>query len=101
MNRVKRFHWLQVSKRVLSKSFDDDVFGQAAQLAYYFVLALFPFLLFLTTLLGLLAKTGSEIYENLVSYARQMLPYAAFTLVMNTLDQVRSGAGGGKLSIGI
>ncbi len=28
---------------------DDDCFGRAAQLAYYFFLALFPFFLFLTT----------------------------------------------------
>jgi len=31
---------------------DDDCFGRAAQLAYYFFFALFPFFLFLTTLVG-------------------------------------------------
>src|SRR6516162_9860873 len=70
-------------------------------MAYYFLLAIFPFLLFLTTLLGFLAKTGSEVFENLLSYAREMLPYSAFSLVFDTLNQVRDGAGGGKLSLGI
>lgn len=87
--------------RIWKAAQKDDVFGQAAQLSYYFLLAVFPFLLFLTTLLGLLAHTGSEVYENLLSYAREVLPYNAFDLVVATLKQVQSGAGGGKLSIGI
>lgn len=90
-----------IAVRVWLESLDDDVFGQAAQLSYYFLLAIFPFLLFLTTLLGLLAHTGSEVYENLLSYAREMLPYTAFQLVNDTLKQIQSGAGRGKLSFGI
>lgn len=80
---------------------DDDVFGQAAQLSYYFLLSIFPFLLFLTTLLGLLAQTGTEVYVNLVTYAAQVLPDSAFQLVFATLNQIQTGAGGGKLSFGI
>ena len=39
-------------RRVLKASYVDNCMGQAAQLAYYFLFALFPFLLLLTTLLG-------------------------------------------------
>lgn len=88
---------LRIWKRVQ----DDDTFGQAAQLSYYFLFAAFPLLLLFTTLFGLMAKTGSEIYENLLSYAREVLPYNAFELLVTTMAQVKSGAGTGKLSFGI
>ena len=93
--------WRKIAKRVWSASLKDDVPGYAAQLAYYCLLAIFPFLLFLATLLGLLAHTGTDIYQNLVSYAGRMLPDAAFQLVVATLKQVENGAGGAKLSFGI
>ena len=38
--------WKELGKRVFSEIQKDDVFGRAAQLAYYFLLALFPLLLF-------------------------------------------------------
>ncbi len=79
----------------------DDTFGQSAQLAYYFLFAVFPLLLLVTTIFGLLAKTGSEGYENLLSYAREVLPYNAFELMVTTMKQIQSGAGGGKVSFGI
>ena len=87
--------------RVWDEANDDDVFNLAAQLSYYFLLAVFPFLLFLTTVLGFLEETGNDVYENLLSYARGILPYTAFELVVETLKQVHAGAGGGKLSFGI
>src|SRR6186997_1505113 len=43
-----RKHYLQLWRRIDQ----DDVFGRAAQLSYYFVLALFPLLIFLSTVLG-------------------------------------------------
>jgi len=44
----------ELVKRVVKRVYEDNAIGQAAQLAYYFLFALFPFLLFLTTLLGFL-----------------------------------------------
>jgi membrane protein len=80
---------------------EDDIFGQAAKLSYYFLLAVFPLLLLFTVLVGFLAQTGSEVFDNLLSYAREMLPYSAFELVVNTLKEVRAGAGGGKFGFGL
>ena len=44
----------ELGRRVFHEIQGDDCFGRAAQLAYYFLFALFPFFLFLTTLLGYL-----------------------------------------------
>jgi membrane protein len=38
--------WLHLGKRVWAEINEDDVWGRAAQLAYYFLLALFPLLIF-------------------------------------------------------
>lgn len=100
-NPSQMARWRKLAIQVWKEAEEDDIFGLSAQLSYYFLLAVFPFLLFLTTLLGFLAHTGTEIYDNLISYARQMLPYSAFQLVTDTLKQVQAGAGGGKLSVGI
>jgi membrane protein len=43
----------QFGRRVWNEISNDDVFGDAAKLAYYFLLALFPLLIFLTSIIGL------------------------------------------------
>lgn len=93
--------WKQLAKRVWNEINDDDVWGRAAQLAYFFLLALFPLLLFLTTLLGIFAKEGTELRDNLFSYLGQVMPGSATGLVRTTVDEIGKGAGGGKLSFGI
>lgn len=79
---------------------EDDVLGRAAQLSYFFLLSLFPLLIFLTVLLGFITQGGS-ILQSMLGYFSDILPYSAFVLVSDTLTQITSGAGSGKLSIGI
>ena len=88
-------------KRVFKRIQDDAVFGRAAQLSYYFLLALFPLLLFLVSLLGYFAHAGSELRNNLLNYLAAVMPGAAVTLVQTTLDEISASAGGGKLSFGL
>jgi membrane protein len=80
---------------------DHEIYGRAAQLSYYFLLALFPLLLFLFTLLGYFAEAGSELRQKLISYLATVMPSAAVSLVHTTLDEISRARGGGKLSIGI
>jgi len=88
-------------KRVFQRVQEDDVFGRAAQLSYYFLLALFPLLLFLVSLLGYFAQAGSELRNSLLNYLAAVMPTAAVTLVHTTLDEISASAGGGKLSFGL
>lgn len=88
-------------KRVLRAIQDDDVFGRAAQLSYYFLLALFPLLLFLVSLLGYFAQAGSDLRNGLLNYLAAVMPGAAVTLVHTTLEEISNSAGGGKLSFGL
>lgn len=45
----------ELATRVMKEVREDDCLGWAAQLAYYLLFAVFPFFLFLTALLGLIA----------------------------------------------
>ena len=87
--------------RVWARAEEDEVFGRAAQLSYYFLLSLFPLLLFLITLFGYMADAGSHLRHKLITYLGSVMPGAALQLVVATIDQVTEARGGGKLWFGL
>jgi membrane protein len=91
----------QLMKRVWKQMDEDDVSMRSAALSYYFLLALFPLLLFLVTLLGLMAGPGSELRNNLLANLARLMPASAFDVVSRTLSEVNRGANGGKLIFGV
>ncbi len=94
-------NWRTFVGRLWARINDHDIFGSAAQLSYYFLLAVFPLLLFLMTLLGYFAEAGSELRNKLIAYLGTVMPSSAITLVYTTLDEISKARGGGKLSLGI
>src|SRR4026208_668684 len=93
--------WLQLAKRVWAEIQNDNVFGRAAELSYYFLLALFPFLIFLTSIIGLVLGSGTGTRHALFGYLARIMPPSAFQLIDNTMTEVSTASGGGKLSFGI
>ena len=93
--------WKELAKRVWNEASNDDVWGRAAQLSYYFLLALFPLLLVLMAILGIFADQGTQLRENLIGYLAQVMPASAGELVQKTMDELSGSAGGGKISIGL
>lgn len=91
----------KLAKRVWNEIQEDDVFGRAAQLSYYFLLALFPLLIFLTSVIGLVIGTENGIRQNLFSYLSRVMPPAAFQLIESTLQEVAAASSGSKISFGI
>ena len=79
----------------------DEIFGRAAQLSYYFLLALFPLLLVLINLLGYLAQEGTDFRQKMISYLAAVMPPSAVSLVSTTLDEISAASGTGKLSVGL
>ena len=90
-----------LAKRVWKEIQDDDVFGRAAQLSYYFLLALFPLLIFLTSVIGLLLGSETNLNQNLFNYLAQVAPPAAFQLIDSTIREVSAASSGSKVSFGI
>jgi len=93
--------WPDLAKRVWTDIGKDDIFGRAAQLSYYFLLALFPLLLFLTSVIGLIMGSGTGLRHSLFNYLGKVLPASASNLVSTTMFEVSSSSGGGKISFGI
>ena len=93
--------WKELARRVRAETQEDEVLGRAAQLAYYFLLALFPALLFLVSLIGYFAGEDSDLRGDLFRYLGTVLPGEASQLIDDTVQDVTQGSGGGKLSFGI
>ena len=88
-------------KRVAQRIIDDDIFGRAAQLSYYFLLALFPLLLVLINILGYMAQEGTAFREKLLTYLAALMPSSAIALVRTTLTEISEASGSGKVSFGL
>lgn len=85
------------AKQLFKKIVEVDVFGMAAQLAYFFLLSLFPFLLFLVTLVGYLNLDAA----NLISFISDYAPEEIMTLINTNISQLVNEQNGGLLSLGI
>jgi membrane protein len=88
----------QLAKRVYAEIWSDELLDRAAALSYYFAFALFPALLFLTALIGLLPVP--RLMDQLMEHVYQVLPDDTASMLSRTLAEVVRGAGGGLLSIG-
>jgi membrane protein len=88
----------QFGARLWERVGADEVSTRAAALAYYFIFALFPALLFLTALLGLLPVPG--LMERLLGSVTRVLPPESAALVRRTLGQTLAGASTSLLSLG-
>ncbi|HVG29446.1 MAG TPA: YhjD/YihY/BrkB family envelope integrity protein, partial [Pyrinomonadaceae bacterium] len=80
--------WKELATRVWREVGEDDIFGNAAKLSYYFLLALFPLLLFLTTLLGYFADAGSDLRNELIRLLGTVIPADASSLIFETVNEV-------------
>ena len=90
----------EVAKRIWAEIRADDIFGRAAQLAYYFFLALFPFLIFLTASLSVFgyADRGRAVMFQVVS---RFLPGPPSQLITSTFEAILRTGGPLKMSFGI
>lgn len=84
-------------KEIFHRFSRDQVAGLAAELAYFFLLSLFPFLIFLFTLLGFLPISTEEVLQFISQYA----PENAMSLIENNVRLVVDTQNGKLLSLGI
>lgn len=89
----------ELARRVWREVDEDEVFDRAAGLAYYFLFALFPALLFLTALVGLLPIP--HLMGRFLRYVSDALPPDAASVIRKTLHEIISGAHTSLLSIGM
>jgi membrane protein len=63
--------------------------------------ALFPALICATTILGLMARSATNIYQRLLEYMALVVPQSALGMVMHTFNETTSHATSGKLTFGL
>lgn len=90
-------HIITFVKNLQKQMTEADVFGLSAQLAYFFLLSLFPFLLFIITLLGYLPIDEDVLLNFLGTYA----PNETMDLINMNISLIINGQNSGLLSIGI
>lgn len=87
--------------RLYDKMFEEDTFGNAAQVAFYFSFSIFPLLLFLISLFGLVLESTDDFRLELFQYLRRIMPITAYDLVFHTINEVMEKSSSGKLTLGI
>ena len=88
-----------VARHAVKDFFADDMMTYAAALAYHVMLALFPFVIFLITLLGALGL--SELFDWLLAQGRAALPPETMRVVSEVIREVQGQNRGGILSVSI
>jgi membrane protein len=91
--------WMDIGKKTVHEIDEDNCFGLAAQLAFYFLLALFPALLFLVALISYLPVEAA--LADLITALNAVAPREILTLVREQLDTVAQGNHAGLLTLGI
>jgi membrane protein len=79
----------------------NDLLGLAGQLAYFFLLFFFPFLIFLVSLTGLVISNPEAGLKNLFEVFTGLVPVNAQTLVVDYVDRTLRTASSGALVFGI
>jgi len=91
----------QLAKIVARGVNEDNLLGRAAELAYNWILAIFPLMIFLLSLLGVFASHRHVLVHSFFSYVSALLPPDAFQLFSKTVREIIQSTGGGKLTFGL
>jgi membrane protein len=79
----------------------NDLLGLAGQLAYFFLLFFFPFLIFLVSLTGLVIGNPEAGLKNLFEVLTGLIPANAQTLMVDYVDRTLGTASASALVLGI
>jgi membrane protein len=91
----------QLGRAVFEEIDVNNVFGRAAELAFYFLFALFPLIFLMMTLFGLFASHSVELQNEFLSYFVDFLPPTASQLLRGVTTEIAAHANQGKLTFGV
>ncbi|WP_344403422.1 YihY/virulence factor BrkB family protein [Streptomyces longisporus] len=92
--KLPKGSWGAVLKGSLREFKDDELSDRAAALTYYGILALFPALLVLVSVLGLAGKSTTD---TVLKNIRQFAPGSARDIITNAVHQLQGNAGIGSI----
>lgn len=91
----------ELARRVFAAVKRDQVLARAAELAYFFLLAIFPLLVFITSLVGIAAGADTRLHDALLDYLARLMPESAYDVVRSVLDETTSASSGLKAFAGL
>jgi membrane protein len=91
--------WTELLKRTWTELQQDNGMGLAAQLAYYFFLALFPALLFLIALASFVP--ADDLIGRVVTMLQGVAPPEVITIIRDQLAKIAEGEQAGLLTFGV
>ncbi len=93
--------FLTIVKRTANAFMEDNLLSRAAELGFYFLFALFPTLISASAILGLVARSATNIYVSLLNYLAIVVPHDAFQMVLDTFNQTAANSSSGKITFGL
>jgi membrane protein len=93
------FSWLGVIRRTLERALQDNCLGLAAELAFYFFLALFPALLFFVALASFFPI--DQFSDHVIDALGRFAPPDVLNLIRDQLVQISRNNNGGLLTVGL
>lgn len=91
--------WTDLIRRTIREASADDAFGLAAQLAYYFLLALFPALICLLAVASFLPL--GDFTEHVTGLLAPLVPAEMLTLVRDQMLAISKSDDGGLVGLGL
>ena len=91
--------WREMLKRTAVEVMADNCLGLAAQLAYYFFLALFPALLFLVAVISFMPVSG--LLEAVTAMLARVAPQEVLSIVQEQILKVANDKSTGLLTLGM
>lgn len=98
-NRVVRSRPVRAVGRVVREALHDGITGEAAKIAYYFFLSLFPMILALFAFTGILG--GQEAFDWIMGHLRRALPGEASRHLEAFVQEITGSSRPGMLSFGL
>jgi membrane protein len=92
---------LLLARNVVGEIRSNNLLGRASELAFDFLFALFPLILFMVTLFGLFASRSVELQNDFLSYFADFLPPLAFQLLRKITVELAANASDGMLTFAI
>lgn len=91
--------WAELARRTGQEVLADNCFGLAAQLAFYFFLALFPALLFVVAIVSFIPVQG--LIDSITASLSRVAPYEVLALVKDQIAKIANDKAGGLLTLGM
>ena len=90
-----------IARRTWQSAWENNLFGSAAELGYWFLFALFPTLVSASSIVGLAARQASANYDRLLHYMALVIPPSAYGIVYQTFNQITANSNGRKITFGL